>query len=189
MINFSAYFDNETGIIAVYFNGQETDWLKVAQAMAYFLLQDLYFKRPSRWIGAGLAEYIAYKSEKENAKSLILDNLEYINWLYDRGEWEHAMDLFTYWASYERMGFINPYSPVARVFYLRAWSLIHFFLEGGDPFYRDFFRQYLQYEKRDGFQTYASVYNYFREHLTQEQIHELDNQWGKYVLTLTFEKM
>ncbi|MDP3920866.1 MAG: tetratricopeptide repeat protein [Candidatus Omnitrophota bacterium] len=199
-----AYYDPVTREMIIFFDGA-SDWTKIAHEMVHFLIRELYLENPSSFLDEGLADYIAYKVEKADAKMELIARLNTINFLYDQGQWGFAMDLFTHWENYtrafQRVSLISNlqsnrrayldnyvrYTPVKRMFYLSAWAMTHFFLEGGDERLENFFRQYIAYEKSRGFDDFHTARNYFRTELGEEGIRALDAAWGRYTIGLTYD--
>lgn len=182
------YHEDEKRIIIYFYGGW--DWLNLAREMVRHFLRELYIQHPSRFLDDGLAEYLSLKLEKESAEQIARQNLEFINWLYDQGKLEHAMDVFSHWKSFEQALSIKRWEEELNLFLPMVWSLTYFFLEGNDPFFQDFFKRYLKYEQENGFSlTYDMARQFFEKHLSADQTRDLDNKWGRFTLGLTYEKM
>lgn len=172
----ASYF-HETKTIAILFDGL-IDQTVLTHEVAHYLIQNHYVQIPSPILNEGLAEYLAYKLAKESAKSRLRENLGYMNWLYDQGLWESALEDPSK----------NPY-PGDRVFYLRAWTLIYFLLEGGGPFFNTFFKKYLDHERNNLVNNFETSWKFFQQNLTKEQFRNLNNKWQEFTLNLTYEKI
>lgn len=153
----------------------------LAHEIAHTLLRDLSIRNPSLLLDEGLAEYLSLKVTKAYAKAEILDYLEILHWLTNQGKLEDTFaDNFRWFDLRQR----DP-----RPSYARAWSLIHFFIEGGDELFGDFFKKYLAYEKDNSVNDNRSAWKFFQENLTPEQIDTLLNKWQRFVLTLGYESI
>jgi tetratricopeptide (TPR) repeat protein len=177
-----ANYDRNRKELIFYFYGSG-EWSSIAQEMVHHLLRELYIPNPSTFIEAGMATYLAFKLQKGEVKSDVLQNIEFLNWLFDQGELEHAFAFFRIWKDYEKD------LSAIRHFYIVDWSLTHFFLEGNDPFFKDFFLQYLQYEKSNDYNNEVTAEEYFSKKLSSAAQAELDEKWGKYCLNLTYDKV
>ena len=182
------YYDPERKIMAIYFDGT-LDWEEIAHEMSHFLLKELYVDEPSRWLNEGLAQYISFEVEKDDSKTQIFGILEFLNWNYDQGALNGLDDFFHSWEKYEKEIFYNPFLLKHYLFYHLSWTLVHFFIEGGDSFYHDFFKHYLKVEQESGILTYASVKAYFDDNLSKEKLKELEDKWIKHTLNLTYDKV
>jgi hypothetical protein len=70
----------------------------IARLLVSHLLKDFYGRLPSNsFLDLGLADYLANKVVKEDAKSIIAEKLRRLNWLSDQGQLESAMGLFPVW--------------------------------------------------------------------------------------------
>ncbi len=182
-----AYYNPAKKTMAVYCHGN-TEWILVAELMAFYLLEQLYVPEPSLWLGSGLQQYIAYRLEKENAKARISQWIEFLNWLYNQGEWQDMNDLFSSWVKYQKGGALDKALQAKRKLDVLSWAIVHYFLEGGSAQYGSFFKEYLKFEMEDGIKTYASVQNYFEEHLSKEEMQKLSNDSIRYALSLNYDK-
>ncbi len=135
---------------------------------------------------------------KEHAKTRLLDHLQLIHWLHDQGQWESTKDIFLVWQDYIRYmakeAFIDletfgQYDDARRLFYVAAWTLIYFFIEGGDEFFSEFFKKYLAYENANSVNDFNTAAQFFDQNLTPEQIKDFDSKWGQFVLNLTYDKI
>ncbi|MFH0984389.1 MAG: tetratricopeptide repeat protein [Candidatus Omnitrophota bacterium] len=176
------FIDNHENEIVIYFDGS-WDWYAMAYGMAHCLLGNFYASSPSRFASEGLAQYISYKLEKKDAKSEILSKLEFINFLYGQGELEHAMAVFSHWPGYGMT------RSDEQMFALMSWSLTYFFIERGHPVFKDFFEQYLKYERENASNDMNTSHDCFTQHLSQAQMNELDKEWIKFILGITYEKI
>jgi len=192
-----AYYFPEKEATFVLFNGA-LDKLTVAHEVTHHLIRAYHVRNPSTLLSEGLAEYLSYKVAKSSARARLLDRIEAMHWLSDQGQWERALDIFPLWKlySFDRKTQLIQKSrewartrEVADVFYLRAWSLIYFFIEGQNDFFVGLFRRYLDYEKNNPANDYQTSLKFFNENLTPEQIKDLDHQWGRFTLEAAYEKI
>jgi len=190
-----SYFSDSHGMI-VFFDG-DIDLTVLAHETAHHLI-DHYIKNPSMLLNEGLAEYLAYKLTKEHAKTKLLNDLELMNWLYDQGRLGNVLDIFKIWRSYldelAMKDFVDlktydRLDRTTRMFYLRAWTLIYFFIEGRDKFSSKFFKDYLAYEKNNPTNDYNTAAKFFEKNLTLEQVKSLDNKWSQFMSSITYDKI
>ncbi|HXV28419.1 MAG TPA: hypothetical protein VD913_05580 [bacterium] len=187
-IYYPAYYDDDQQLLVVYFNGA-ADWTMIAHEMAHFLLRELYVEKPSRWLDEGLAQYIAFKMEKDDSRATINGILEFLNWNYDQGVWDSLDNFFALWEKYEHEKLSNPFLPKHSVFYFLSWTFVHFFLDADAPFPAAFFKNYLSFEEESGTVTYASAQSYFRERLSAEQYEKIQDQWIRHTLNMSFDNV
>lgn len=181
-----AYYDPDNAHIVIYFDGA-TPWESIAHELSHALLHEYYIEQPSMFVDEGLAMYLEYKLAKQDIKSDLISNLEYLKWLDAQGELEHAFSLFKFWQNYGASNWSD--SPLSRKsdFYLISWSLVHFFIEGKDPRFESFFRGLLKEEQQSGNHFIRETLDYFDKHLSKEEREDLDFQWGAHFLDLTPE--
>lgn len=187
---------SEARNMIVFFDG-DTDLTLLAHEMAHHLILR-YIKSPSMLLNEGLAEYLSYQVAKEAAKVRLLDHIQLIHWLHEQGEWESTKDIFRIWQDYlglkSRQVFldlkqINQLDEASRIFYMGTWTLIYFFIEGGDEFYNNFFRNYLAYERNNQVNDFNTTTHFFDSNLTHKQIKDFDNKWTQFVLNLTYDRI
>ncbi len=168
--------------IVVFFTGTDVQWT-LAHEFAHCFLRQFYAQQPSRFLDEGLANYLSFKLAKEGAKPVVEEILGRLQGAYDEGKLKAAMDLFTSWERYEQ----SPTPEEKMDFYLRAWSLTAFFLDGKDEFFTKFFRDYLQYELQIGPLSKKDTETYFRANLPGEKIAALNEAWGSFIDRMTYE--
>jgi hypothetical protein len=188
----SAFNDDQGDELIIHFNGV-SDRPVIARLLVSHLLKDFYGRLPSgSFLDLGLADYLANKVVKEDAKSIITEKVRRLNWLSDQGQLESAMGLFLVWnelGEYELGKGRKDFYLEAEEFHLRSWSMTAFFLDGKDPFFTKFFQDYLVYEFQKGPWMRPDVEQYFKEHLSQEQIHDLDQKWAKFVVHMNYDNI
>jgi hypothetical protein len=183
----AVYFHDDREIFIYYDGGAEFSVL--AHELAHHLIQDLYIPSPSRLVSEGFAEYVSYQVAKEDAKREVKDKIEFLKWLDSVGGLEHAFQIFDHWKYYEQAKTRLEYFTARKMFYLIAWSLTQFFLEGGSDFFTDFYAAYVAVEsERDSNDIYSTMH-YFKEHLSEKEIARLDHDWGAYLLDLNYEQV
>jgi hypothetical protein len=168
--------------IVVFFTGADVQWT-LAHEFAHCFLRQFYAQQPSRFLDEGLANYLSFKLAKEGAKPVVEEILGRLQEAYDESKFKSAMDLFPSWERYEQ----TPTSEEKMDFYLRAWSLTAFFLDGKDDFFTKFFRDYLQYELQIGPLSRKDTETYFRANLSGERITALDEAWGSFIDRMSYE--
>ena len=170
--------------IVVFFTGADVRWT-LAHELAHYLLRGFYAEQPARFLDEGLANYLSFKLAKAGAKPLVEEILGWLQDLYEEGKLKSALDLFHSWEHYDQ----SPAKDEKMDFYLRAWSLTAFFLDGKNDFFSKFFRDYLQYELQIGPLSRDDVENYFRANLPGEKARELDREWGLFIEKMNYENI
>lgn len=171
----ATYFP-EAGILVILFDGS-LDKRNLAGAIAHHLIRTNYIKNPSRLLEIGLTEYLAYQLAKKEAAAQILSRLEFLNWLYEQGEWEWPFPSET-----DRFKSLEAY-------YLRAWALIYFLIEGGKESFTQIFKKYLDYEMDRNKNNDQTFQQFFEKNLTDQGMHDLRDQWQSFTLSLSYKKI
>ncbi|MEI7752543.1 MAG: hypothetical protein WCJ71_10720 [Candidatus Omnitrophota bacterium] len=170
--------------IVVFFTGADVRWT-LAHELAHYFLRGFYAEQPARFLDEGLANYLSFKLAKAGAKPLVEEILGWLQELYEEGKLKSSLDLFHAWEHYDQ----SPAKDEKMEFYLRAWSLTAFFLDGKNDFFSKFFRDYLQYELQIGPLSRGDVENYFRANLSEEKARELDGEWGLFIEKMSYENI
>ena len=166
----------------------------LAHELAHHLIH-AYIQNPSTLISEGLAGYLEMKLGKETAKAQWLEYLETLNYLYDQGQWEHFLRVIPVWQAFlsNYRAYPKRFGSMRRnfygMFYMHAWAAVHFFAETEDPFFSGFFRDYLEYERKQEFNTWQTFQEYFTSHLTEVQMTALDDQWSRHTVNLTYDNI
>lgn len=170
--------------IVVFFTGADIRGT-LAHELTHCFLRELYIKQPSLLLDEGLSNYLSFKFAKAGSKSMVEEALERFKDLREEKPMEKALDIFSSWKRYEQ----SPVVEEKMEFYFRAWSLTAFFLDGGDPFFSKFFRDYLQYELQMGPLSRQDVENYFRANLPEERSYDLDREWGFFIEKMNYDNI
>jgi len=170
--------------IVVFFTGADVRWT-LAHEFAHCFLRAFYAQEPSKFLDEGLSNYLSFKLAKTGAKPILEEILGWLKDLYGEGKLKNALDLFSSWERYEQ----SPGTEEKMEFYMRAWSLTAFFLDGGDAFFSKFFRDYLQYELQLGPLSRKDVENYFRANFSEEKERALNAQWGLFIEKMNYENI
>ncbi|MSR78133.1 MAG: hypothetical protein EXS63_07940 [Candidatus Omnitrophica bacterium] len=181
-------YDEQARQMIIYFDGS-ADWKVIAHEMVHALIRELYYPKPSHFVDEGLAEYVSHKIEKESMKSELLDKLEYSMWLYHQGKFQDVSDLFTVWKKYERPSSFVGQEKTSRQFYLIAWSFNELFIETKDEMIRKFYRGYLAYEQSRSYNDWRSASDYFKAHLSPDQMNKLNKAWTNFLFERTYESI
>lgn len=171
-----AFYLQEANAIVILFDGS-LNIKDLAHEVAHYLIHANYIKSPSQILDEGMAEYVAYKLAKESARAQLLSRLEFMNWLYEQGEWERPFP-----AESDRFKSLETY-------YLRAWALIYFLNEGGGESFSQFFREYLIHEKSHSDNDDATFQKFFERNFSKKELEDLNNQWQSFTLSLNYEKI
>ncbi len=182
--------------LVIFYDGEHDETALVNQLTQYFLVES-YISNPSAFLTVGIGDYVAYKLAKRPARRYLLDNLELMNWFYDQGGWEDALDIFPAWeayASYQHLRripseWIVPYIDSMNLFHLRSWSLIYFFLDGTDEYFTSFLKKYLAYEIQNRRNDSKTARDFFKKNIPKNKLEELNNKWGKFSIGITYEKI
>ncbi len=170
--------------IVVFFTGADIRWT-LAHEFAHCFVRGFYAKQPSMFLDEGLSNYLSFKLAKAGARPIIEEILGWLQSLYEEGKLKSALGLFASWERYEQ----TPAAEEKMEFYLRAWSLTSFFLEGKNIFFSKFFRDYLQYELQIGPLSREDTEKYFRANLPEEKARELDGAWGLFVEKMNYDNI
>jgi|GEM_PF-4285384 len=170
--------------IVIFFTGTDVRWT-LAHELAHYFLREFYAEQPSRFLDEGLANFLSFKLAKAGAKPIVEELLGWLKDLHEEGSLKSALDLFASWERYEQ----SPTVEEKMEFYLRAWSLTAFFLEGGNSFFSKFYRDYLQYELQMGPLSRKDVEDYFRANLSEEKARDLDRQWGFFIEKMNYNNL
>ncbi len=90
------FFVPKTNELFIYYNGN-LDSCALAIGATHYLVQEYFNLNASKFLHEGLAEYVGYKLEKRSARTQIMDELEFVNWLYDQGILDSFEKIFTWW--------------------------------------------------------------------------------------------
>jgi len=167
--------------IIVFFTGADIRWT-LAHEFAHCFLRKFYTEQPSRFLDEGLANYLSFKLAKTGARPVIEEILGRLKDLYAEGKLKNAFDLFPSWERYDQPAATDEKEE----FYLRAWSLTAFFLDGKNAFFSKFFRDYLQFELQIGPLSRKNVESYFRANLPEDKARDLDDQWGLFINKMNY---
>lgn len=170
--------------IVVFFTGTDVRWT-LAHEFAHCFLRAFYTGQPSRFLDEGLANYLSFKLAKAGAKPLVEEILGWMKDLYVEGKLKRALELFPAWERYDQ----SQAAEEKMEFYLRAWSLTAFFLEGKNAFFSKFFRDYLQYELQMGPLSRKDAESYFRANLSEAKVRDLDGEWGLFVKKMNYDNI
>jgi hypothetical protein len=170
--------------VVVFFTGAEIRWT-LAHEFAHCFLREFYAEQPSRFLDEGLANYLSFKLAKKGARPVIEEILGRLKDLHEEGKLQIALDLFPAWEQYEQ----SQTPEEKENFYLRAWSLTSFFLDGKNAFFSKLFRDYIQYEIQIGPLSRKDVEKYFRANLTDEKARELDREWGLFIENMSYDNI
>lgn len=170
--------------IVVFFTGADVRWT-LAHEFAHCFLRAFYAQEPSKFLDEGLSNYLSFKLAKAGAKPIIEEILGWLKDLREEGKLKNALGLFSSWERYEQA----PATEEKMEFYMRAWSLTAFFLDGKNAFFSKFFRDYLQYELQLGPLSRKDVENYFRANLSEEKERVLNAQWGLFIEKMNYENI
>ncbi len=170
--------------IIVFFTGGDIRWT-LAHEFAHYFLREFYTEQPSRFLDEGLANFLSLKLGKTGAKAVAEEILGRLKSLREEGELKSALDLFPAWERYEQ----SPDAEKKEDFYLRAWSLTAFFLDGKNAFFRKFFLDYIQYEFQTRLFSPKDAERYFRANLPEDKIRELDEEWGRFIDQMNYDNL
>jgi tetratricopeptide (TPR) repeat protein len=168
--------------IVIFFPGTDVRWA-LAQELAHYFLREFYMEQPSRFLDEGLANYLSFKLAEAGANPVAKEILGRLKDLYREGKLKIALDIFPSWERYDQ----SLAADEKEEFYLRAWSLTSFFLDGGSPFFSKLFRDYLRYELQRGPLSRKDVEDYFRANLSEEKVRNLDGQWGLFIKKMNYD--
>lgn len=174
----TAFYVPQSQTIFVFYDGAFNPF-NLAHTLTLHLMHN-FIRNPSEFLDQGMAYYMGFKFAKANARSILRNDLETLNWLYDQNEWGDFSDIFA-------RGGKHALNKTRYMFYLKSWLAVSFFIQAEDAFLKESFRKYLEYERVNKENSFKSPYHFFKKHLTREQYQLLSDKWVDFCLKLSYE--